>query len=723
MDDLERQLHRYADQVEDAVGEVTMPTRDANEAVPPARRSLFLAIAAALLVLLGTYALVAGGDEGTSDVTDEPDVITGDDDPPSEEEVEPDPAPQPAPAPDADIAIDDEEPDPLVEPVERLGQFPAAPLAPRADSAVVPVADVVVVWGGSIESEQAAARGLAVASYDDGAVFDREASVWRTMAPSPFDTAGSFNPVPAVAIGAEVAVARSNEVAVYAPASDEWRLLPDLDFQPNELFELDDGWLVATAWPHEVAFIRPGDAGSSWARPQLPTAVENVAWVADGDRMLGVMPTTSNLFETGGVQVQAVGPNDAASAVLTRMDALEVTPGAFFDAVMLGGELVVVDEGGPIWTYDPTADEWRQGAASIGSSWESAVVAQATGDGTLLVHAPPRLHVGSVDELRSTVLPRSASAGAAFTEDVWWDFGLDASSAGDELAATAIPGMTSALDTVSFHYFTLPLESDETYAAWTVDSGVEVATIVSAVGSCDVVSYASGSVPQGLAPVGEIFDRVVHADCTGGGFVAAELLARIGVPTETGVVVPLVTDLFADTAITTLRREGLEVVTVFEEVPEGDPMVGRVIAQDPPGFASVEVGSVVTITIGESAWEPIPAGVAQAVVTDFLDALANGDYDRAAVALDNTAAVPEVLFDLGVREETWDTVPDVLASWCVEALCDAPYELGEIETDGFSATVEVVYFPGEADEFASGFALGWFEGVVFVTNLPPRVGS
>ena len=76
------------------------------------------------------------------------------------------------------------------------------------------------------------------------------------------------------------------------------------------------------------------------------------------------------------------------------------------------------------------------------------------------------------------------------------------------------------------------------------------------------------------------------------------VIISTGFPT---IEVPAVTDLFADTAITTLRGKGLEVATVFETVPEGSPSVGRVIAQSPAAFEEVEVGTVITITVGEAA--------------------------------------------------------------------------------------------------------------------------
>ena len=91
---------------------------------------------------------------------------------------------------------------------------------------------------------------------------------------------------------------------------------------------------------------------------------------------------------------------------------------------------------------------------------------------------------------------------------------------------------------------------------------------------------------------------------------AADQLAAVGsqvsIVVSTGlptVTVPAVTDLFADTAIQTLRNELLDVAVIFEQVPAGSPSDGRVMAQAPAPFEEVEVGLVVTITVGQAAPE------------------------------------------------------------------------------------------------------------------------
>lgn len=75
------------------------------------------------------------------------------------------------------------------------------------------------------------------------------------------------------------------------------------------------------------------------------------------------------------------------------------------------------------------------------------------------------------------------------------------------------------------------------------------------------------------------------------------IIISTGVPK---VVVPQLDGLFADTSIMTVRNAGLDPVPVFEPVPVGSAQVGRVIAQAPGAFEEVEVGSIVTITVGEA---------------------------------------------------------------------------------------------------------------------------
>ncbi len=186
-----------------------------------------------------------------------------------------------------------------------------------------------------------------------------------------------------------------------------------------------------------------------------------------------------------------------------------------------------------------------------------------------------------------------------------------------------------------------------------------------------------------------------------------------------GVITPVVTDLFADTAIQTLRNAGFEVATVFEPVPEGSPDVGRVVAQDPAGGAAASMGSTVTITVGEAseAQGPITDVAAYRVVDGFLDALAAEDWEVAARYMNNGAADPRSLLEIGLEEESGDPWAPLLAEWCRQALCGAAYTLGEIDrTDGARMEVTFSTSTGAVSEW---FRIVWFEGTTAVDHLPP----
>ena len=95
--------------------------------------------------------------------------------------------------------------------------------------------------------------------------------------------------------------------------------------------------------------------------------------------------------------------------------------------------------------------------------------------------------------------------------------------------------------------------------------------------------------------------RVIRTNPEANTLLAAGSIVSIVVSTGLPTVeVPLVEDLFADTAITTLRNQGLEVVTLFETVTAGSASIGRVLSQTPGAFEEVEVGATITITVGEA---------------------------------------------------------------------------------------------------------------------------
>jgi len=146
----------------------------------------------------------------------------------------------------------------------------------------------------------------------------------------------------------------------------------------------------------------------------------------------------------------------------------------------------------------------------------------------------------------------------------------------------------------------------------TVSSGPEVVPMVDVEGLSviDAVNalrsagfeVGSGQIEEASEEIEE--GMVIRTEPVAGSLVPAgtqvTLVVSTGLPT---VSVPAVTQVFADTAIQSLRNSLLEPIVQYEQVPAGSANVGRVIAQQPEAFVEVEVGSEVLITVGEAAPE------------------------------------------------------------------------------------------------------------------------
>ncbi len=146
----------------------------------------------------------------------------------------------------------------------------------------------------------------------------------------------------------------------------------------------------------------------------------------------------------------------------------------------------------------------------------------------------------------------------------------------------------------------------------TVSSGPEVVPMVDVEGLSviDAVNalrsagfeVGSGQIEEASEEIEE--GMVIRTEPVAGSLVPAgtqvTLVVSTGLPT---VSVPAVTQVFADTAIQSLRKSLLEPIVQYEQVPAGSANVGRVIAQLPEAFVEVEVGSEVIITVGEAAPE------------------------------------------------------------------------------------------------------------------------
>lgn len=133
---------------------------------------------------------------------------------------------------------------------------------------------------------------------------------------------------------------------------------------------------------------------------------------------------------------------------------------------------------------------------------------------------------------------------------------------------------------------------------------VEGLSVIDAVNALRSAGFevGSGQIEEASEEIEE--GKVIRTEPVSGSLVPAGtqvmLVVSTGLPT---VAVPAVTQVFADTAIQSLRNSLLEPIVQYEQVPAGSANVGRVIAQEPEAFVEVEVGSEVLITVGEAAPE------------------------------------------------------------------------------------------------------------------------
>ena len=133
---------------------------------------------------------------------------------------------------------------------------------------------------------------------------------------------------------------------------------------------------------------------------------------------------------------------------------------------------------------------------------------------------------------------------------------------------------------------------------------VEGLSVIDAVNALRSAGFevGSGQIEEASEEIEE--GKVVRTEPVSGSLVPSgtqvTLVVSTGLPT---VSVPAVTQVFADTAVQSLRNSGLEPIIQFEQVPAGSANVGRVTAQVPEAFIEVEVGSEVLITVGEAAPE------------------------------------------------------------------------------------------------------------------------
>ena len=144
----------------------------------------------------------------------------------------------------------------------------------------------------------------------------------------------------------------------------------------------------------------------------------------------------------------------------------------------------------------------------------------------------------------------------------------------------------------------------------TVSTGPEVMPVPDVEG-LDVIAAVNALREEGFVvnatQIEEPSEEIEEGKVTRTEPAAAQLVAvgsQISIVVSTGVPtvpVPSVVNLLIDSARSTLLLEGLVVGgPIFVDVPAGSPSVGRVISQDPEAFEEVEIGFVVTITVGQA---------------------------------------------------------------------------------------------------------------------------
>ena len=148
----------------------------------------------------------------------------------------------------------------------------------------------------------------------------------------------------------------------------------------------------------------------------------------------------------------------------------------------------------------------------------------------------------------------------------------------------------------------------------TVSTGPEVMPVPDVEG-LDVIAAVNALREEGFVvnatQIEEPSEEIEEGKVTRTEPAAAQLVAvgsQISIVVSTGVPtvpVPSVVNLLIDSARSTILLDGLVLgEPIFVDVPAGSPSVGRVISQDPEAFEEVEIGFVVTITVGQEAVAP-----------------------------------------------------------------------------------------------------------------------
>lgn len=593
--DIEAQLRRYADHVEAQVGEPTL--RSADRSPSSERRwPIYLAVAAALLLVVGLASVLLADDEEGSDPADDPDVIAEDD-----EEPEPEPDPEDAEEPDEDAELD-----PVYD-----RSFPEAPIAPRADAVVVGSSTHVLVWGGS---------GTTGERLNDGAVFDLATEQWTVLDDAPFDDVpASWDALYSGRLDAFV-VAVNNEVALLDPETAAWDMLERAPIPVGELL-VDDLLVVSNGATATTLDLRRDEA--VWTDPFFVGEVDpalassgEVEWGIRGDELVAV----DRWGAEGLAVVTFSAPAALAGTVVDRYDWQDLAAGQAatrgFAATLVGsdGRLLVVHEGGGLvsWSADFSDRTELRLRAPVDPRGTADPRIDAVGEEALIRLPGAVIHA---DRARATASYSNAFVGSASVSSgpngpTLWVFGSDTvGQPGTQLDGSEALAPRGEQLPVLVGTAVLFLEEGETVVSWTVGDFDERIVLETPVGGCSA-SYVFSQESDDQRPVVQFEDGTLAAGCEGTD--TSRLLDRAAhvslfqEPGPDAVAVPAVTQLFADSAMATVRAAGLEPIIQFELVPSGSANVGRIISQEPAPFETLPLGSEVILVVGESSPDAEP---------------------------------------------------------------------------------------------------------------------
>lgn len=604
MADLERQLRRYADQVEGAVGSTPAASRS--------RRRWFAGAAALLGVVAIGAVLVLSGD--AADVETEPSATQPVDTTTPASSV-------PTTTSTTSTSITAGEPV-FATPEAAIG---AGPLSARDQALVVRTAGGALVWGGTVGGDAAV----------DGAVYDLATGEWRTVSPSPLP-ATVARPL-AAPIGDDVWLITRlvstgpfdgdpswSAAATYDTTSDEWSAVPDAPLAIVDLVAAPELDVVFAVGRDEVVRF---DAGSSTWESTGAFA----EWELIHNPVIPVDPAVDPaVVWTGRELVAVAGALDGTFAVQTwTPEGGWVARGTIesgrsqvaLDAEVVDGEVWVVGYDMTVHAFDPQSGAVRELPSLPVMFQEGTPEISALADGRVVVARWPGMAVWTGEGWEVEPMRRHQEGTIAAGLDgqpAVWSYPLDDAGATNSLSVVALP-RAGTLTEVLIGPIAIALGADESIDALELlppegdfadrPIWLRVDHPLTTEPACSFF-HGGGEEPATL-PVVTIGDHELEYAC---GWAGVEpfldrmrnvfdpaAVASIDRPEGPLVVVPSVVGLFFDQAEETLRNQGLVPVVEFRPVPFGDPSVGLVIEQHPAAFVELPAGSEVVVVVGEAA--------------------------------------------------------------------------------------------------------------------------